>query len=98
MSQVGCGYIVGGRLRAPPVADAASNKEWQQHGDWRVHLCTTTESMLQQEAGLLPPHRGEIFHARGRPLFAPTSHALLPPSEREVAFAKQMTEGVCETL
>ena len=25
-----------GRLRAPPVADTASNKEWQNQGDWRV--------------------------------------------------------------
>ena len=37
-----------GRLRAPPGADTASNKEWPQHGDWRVHLCAMTEPMLQQ--------------------------------------------------
>ena len=25
-----------GRLRAPPVADEASKKEWQNQGDWRA--------------------------------------------------------------
>ena len=26
----------GGRLRAPPVAEKASKKEWQNQGDWQV--------------------------------------------------------------
>ena len=38
--RVRCGLSVRsfgpGRLRAPPVADTASKKEWQNQGDWRV--------------------------------------------------------------
>ena len=33
-----CEKEMGGRLRAPPAAEQASNKEGQQHGDWQVRM------------------------------------------------------------
>ena len=35
---IGGSFVIGGRgrLRAPPVADTASKKEWQNQGDWRA--------------------------------------------------------------
>ena len=35
---MGGSFVIGGRgrLRAPPVADTASKKEWQNQGDWRA--------------------------------------------------------------